>query len=111
MFVGKNGKPIHCDILNFVTELLEGLGSSDGSIHASFVVQRCLHFFKRFELAAVKSLTIDPVLLVLDWQLHVLMNIRLDPCALALSYQREFATNRKLSPSTKGAILQVRSFT
>lgn len=111
MVVGKDGKAIHSSILNFVTWMLEDLGSSDGCVHASYVVERCMHFFRRFELAAVKSLTISPVLLVLDWQPHVLTNIKMDPSAIALCYQREFSVNRKLTPSCRGAILQVCYFT
>ncbi|GMH34456.1 hypothetical protein BSKO_02290 [Bryopsis sp. KO-2023] len=104
---GKLARQLHIDILAYITSLLEALGSTEGSPHAAFILEKCLHFFKRFELAAVKAATFGPILEILGWNAEVLLKLKLDPCGMAHSYQREYAVNKKLSNTVKGGILQV----
>ncbi|CAD7703858.1 unnamed protein product, partial [Ostreobium quekettii] len=104
---GKATAAIQKEVLKYIAELLEGLGPTQGTIHAELVTEQCLRIFKSAELDSVKSATLEPVLVVLGWPLGQAALRSIDTGKMAVTYQRAYQTNRKLSATIKGDILRV----
>lgn len=104
---GKQAKALHCGIFTTIATLVDELGPEAGLPYGAFVVDRCVHFFKRLELSSVKTATFNPVFVILEWSNRVIRQLRMDVSGVAQSYQKEFSRNKTLSPTVKGGILQV----
>lgn len=104
---GKQAKSLHCGIFGVIAKLVDDLGPEYGSPYVAFVVERCIHFFKRLELGSVKTATFNPVLVILEWNTSIVRRLSMDASGMACAYQRELSRNKSLSPTIKGGLLQV----